>query len=53
MSMYNLIEYSDNYSKTSGGLWQYQRDYPNDTTTESESFIYKIKTTGKTPTDGC
>ena len=22
MPMYNLIEYSDNYSKTSGGLWQ-------------------------------
>ena len=21
--MYNLIEYSDNYSKTSGRLWQY------------------------------
>ena len=21
--MYNLIEYSDNYSKTSGSLWQY------------------------------
>ena len=23
MSMYNLIEYSDNYSKTSGSLWLY------------------------------
>ena len=23
MSMYNLIEYSDNYSKSSGSLWQY------------------------------
>ena len=23
MPMYNLIEYSDNYSKTSGGWWQY------------------------------
>ena len=23
---YNLIEYSDNYSKTSGSLWQYYRD---------------------------
>ena len=22
MSMYNLIEYSDNYAKTSGSLWQ-------------------------------
>ena len=25
---YNLIEYSDNYSKTSGILWQYCRDEP-------------------------
>ena len=30
MSMYNLIEYSDNYSKTSGSLWQYYKDEPND-----------------------
>ena len=29
MPMYNLIEYSDNYSKTSGSLWQYYRDEPN------------------------
>ena len=28
MSMYNLIEYSDNYSKTSGSLWQYYRNEP-------------------------
>ena len=28
MSMYNLIEYSDNYSKTSGSLWHYYRDGP-------------------------
>ena len=26
MSMYNLIEYSDNYSATSGSLWQYFKD---------------------------
>ena len=26
--MYNLIEYSDNYSKTSGSLWQYCKDIP-------------------------
>ena len=24
--MYNLIEYSDNYAKTSGGLWKYCKD---------------------------
>ena len=28
MPMHNLIEYSDNYSKTSGSLWQYYRDEP-------------------------
>ena len=26
MPMYNLIEYSDNYSETSGCLWQFKRD---------------------------
>ena len=26
MPMYNLIEYSDNYAKTSGGLWKYCKD---------------------------
>ena len=39
MPMYNLIEYSDNYSKTSGSLWQYYKDNPNDNLTDSESFI--------------
>ena len=28
MPMYNLVEYSDNYSKTSGSLWQYCKDIP-------------------------
>ena len=28
MPMYNLIEYSDNYSKTSGSLWHYCKDTP-------------------------
>ena len=28
MPMYNLIEYSDNYLKTFGTLWQYYRDEP-------------------------
>ena len=28
MPMYNLIEYSDNYSKTSGSFWQYCKDIP-------------------------
>ena len=47
MPMYNLIEYSDNYSKTSGSLWQYYRDDPNDNLVDSESFKSKIKITGK------
>ena len=45
--MYNLIEYSDNYSKASGSLWQYYRDDPNDNLTDSESS--KIKIIGSTP----
>ena len=49
MPMYNLIEYSDNYSKTSGSLWQYYKDDPNDNLEDSESFKYKVKITGKTP----
>ena len=28
MPLYNLIEYSDNYSDTSGGLWQFKREWP-------------------------
>ena len=28
MPMYNLIEYYDNYSKTSRSLWQYLKDIP-------------------------
>ena len=34
--MYNLIEYSDNYAKTSGSLWQYFKDDPNDNIVQSE-----------------
>ena len=49
MSMYNLIEYSDNYSKASGSLWQYYKDYPKGNITQSESFKSKIKITGKAP----
>ena len=36
MPMCNLIEYSDNYAKTTGSLWQYFRDDPNDNLAESE-----------------
>ena len=49
MPMYNFIEYSDNYSKTSGSLWQYYKDEPNDNLADSESFKSKVKITGNTP----
>ena len=52
MPMYNLIEYSDNYSKTSGSLWQYYKNEPNDNLANSESFKSKVKITGNTPADG-
>ena len=52
MPLYNLLEYSDNYAKTSGSLWQYYRDEPNDNLADSESFKSKTKITGKTPNNG-
>ena len=52
MPMYNLIEYSDNYSKTSGSLWQYYKDDPHNNIVDSESFKSKVKITGITPVDG-
>ena len=47
MSMYNLIQYSDSYSKTFGSLGQCYKDNPNDNMADSESFKYKVKITGK------
>ena len=43
-----LYQYSDNYSKTSGSLWQYCRDGPdlNDASNKA-SFKFKHKITGK------
>ena len=54
MPICNLIEYSDNYAKPSGSLWQYFREEPddNDDMDESISFKYKIKITRKTPNKG-
>ena len=51
-SMYNLIEYSDIYSKTSRSLLQYYKDEPNDSIADSESFKSKVKITGKNPDNG-
>ena len=62
MSMYNLIEYRDNYSKTSGSLWQYCKGIPavdnnnaiaNFTDNNiTDSFNFKVKMTGQTGNDG-
>ena len=52
MPMHNLIEYSDSYSKTSACLWQYYKDDPSDSITQSRLFKSKIKITGKAPAAG-
>ena len=50
MSMYNLLECSKNYRKTTGSLWNYYRDQPSDPrSNNSESFKYKTSTVRKTP----
>ena len=62
MLMYSLIEYSDNYSKTSRSLWQYCKEVPavnnegnivdfNDANA-TDSFNFKTKITGQTNNDG-
>ena len=63
MPMYNLIEYSDNYAKTTGSLWQYCKDIPAqnaaidaiiafDANNLTDSFKFKVKITGQTGDDG-
>ena len=64
MPMYNLLEYSDKYSMTSGNLWNYYRDEVNDSANEiddndnkinsdkittSKNFEHKTKVIGSTP----
>ena len=61
MLMYNLIEYSDNYSKTSGSLWQYCKEIPAvnnvgdivifNTANATDTFNFKAKIAGKTNDD--
>ena len=67
MPMYNLLEYSGNYSKASASFWNYYRDkinnyanknndainyrINNNKTTTSKSFEYKVKIIGRTPND--
>ena len=49
MPMYNLLEYSKNYRKTTGSLWNYYRDEPsNPLSSNSESFKYKASIRGNT-----
>ena len=56
MPMYNLIEYSDNYSDTSGSLWQFKRDEIigniNLTSISSSSVKYNSNLIGNTDADG-
>ena len=63
MPMYNLIEYTDNYSKTSGSLWHYYIDepflnadgdivdFPADNN-NSASFEFKTKIVGRIGKNG-
>ena len=44
MPMYNLIEYSDNYAKTTGSLWQYCKDIPA-RDNNNEIVIFRVKNT--------
>ena len=63
MSIYNLIEFSDAYSKTSQSLWQYYRDEPASNNNgdiidfpgnnnNSNSFKFKQQITGQTGNSG-
>ena len=62
MPVYNLIDYSDNYSKKSGSLLKYCKDIPavdnnnaivNFTDNNlTDSFNFKVKITGQTGDDG-
>ena len=62
MPMYNLIEYSDNYSKTFGNLWKYCKEIPAINNNGSivdinganatDSFVFKTKITGQADNNG-
>ena len=62
MLMYNLIEYSHNYSKTSGNIWQYCKDIPAvdddgyiadfNGANATDSFNFKPKITTRTDNNG-
>ena len=44
MQMYNLLEYSDNYSMKSGNLWNYYRDEVNDDQNENDNANNRVNT---------
>ena len=58
MPMYNVIEYSNNYSETSGSLWQYCKEIPAvdnnraivdfNGANATDPFNFKTKITGQT-----
>ena len=62
MNMYNLIEYTDNYSKTSGSLWQFCKKIPAvnnnggifdfNGANATDSFNFTTKITGQTDNNG-
>ena len=62
MPMYNLVEFSDNYPKTFGNLWQYCKNIPavNDNgniaefngANATDSFNFKAKITSQTGKNG-
>ena len=62
MTMCNLIEYGDNYSKTTGRIWQYCKEIPAvdnagnivnfNGANATDSFNFKTKITGQTDGNG-
>ena len=50
--MYNLIEYSNDYSKTSESLWNFLRDEPDTAVETFASFKSIIRIIEKTLADG-
>ena len=52
MPLRNLLEYSENYAKTSASLWQYCRDGPDDNIRESKFFKFKSNITDNTNNAG-
>ena len=41
MPMYNLLEYTKSYSKTTGSLWDYYRDEPSSRAEGNKNYAIK------------